>query len=89
MTYLTVSRDALAKTIWEASRADEGTISYLGANVVADALIASGAVIPVDCLADDEALVERMRELDHAFTRRMFRRALRALFIALTERSQR
>lgn len=32
-------RDRLASVVWEASRADEGTISATGANVVADAII--------------------------------------------------
>lgn len=57
MSALTPSRDALAKAIWEASRADEGTISATGANVVADALIASGAVV-----AADRAFAERFLE---------------------------
>ncbi|ANP74517.1 hypothetical protein [Cryobacterium arcticum] len=35
-------RDALAQRIWETSRADEGSISVMGANVVADALISAG-----------------------------------------------
>lgn len=60
MTALTTSRDALAKAIWEASRADEGTISATGANHVADALIASGAVVDAATLADDEILRHRM-----------------------------
>jgi len=62
MTYIAESRDALAKAIWEASRADEGTISATGANHVADALIASGAVVDADTLADDVALVESARK---------------------------
>lgn len=62
MTYIAESRDALAKAIWEASRADEGTISATGANHVADALIASGAVVTADTLADDGALVEAARQ---------------------------
>ena len=87
MTYLTESRDTLAKAIWAASRADEGTISYLGANIVADALIASGAVIDASTLADDEALIS---DLD---SRPGWgygtRDALEVLAAALTERSQR
>ncbi|GAB2762844.1 hypothetical protein [Nocardioides pakistanensis] len=102
MTYLTESRDTLAKAIWAASRADEGTISYLGANIVADALIASGAVIDASTLADDKALIERLARAtsaadDEALTRTNFEHlsatydeqaeaALRALAAALTER---
>lgn len=41
---VTDSRTDLARAIWEASRADEGTISATGANIVADALLASGVV---------------------------------------------
>lgn len=33
-----MSRDRLAEVIWEASRADEGTISATGANIVAAAV---------------------------------------------------
>lgn len=34
-------RDAMAEAIWTTSRADEGTISYIGANVVRDAALAA------------------------------------------------
>lgn len=36
--------DELARVIWDASRADEGTISATGANVVARAVVAALAV---------------------------------------------
>lgn len=99
MTYLTESRDVLAKTLyvfahregrderaraWEFDTIPEGMKDQR--YEWADALIASGAVIDASTLADDEALVKRMREHDHAFTRLMLRRALRALAAALTER---
>lgn len=35
------ARETLGKVIWEASRADEGTISVTGANIVADAILAA------------------------------------------------
>ncbi|MDQ7877334.1 hypothetical protein Q9R08_05020 [Microbacterium sp. QXD-8] len=35
-------RDSMARIIWETSRADEGTISATGANIVARALAATG-----------------------------------------------
>jgi hypothetical protein len=34
------SREALGSVIWHASRADEGTISVTGANIIADAILA-------------------------------------------------
>lgn len=37
-----MTRNELAKIIWETSRADESTISAMGANIVADAILASG-----------------------------------------------
>jgi len=39
-------RNALAGRIWDASRADEGTISATGANIVADALVTAGYTKP-------------------------------------------
>jgi hypothetical protein len=102
VTAVTPSRDALAKVIWEASRADEGTISATGANIVADALIASGAVVPLDTLADDEALVRAVAARDHAMHAdeaatsgpdddwiETVEQVLRALAAALSERGER
>lgn len=34
-----MKREEIARIIWETSRADEGTVSALGANIIADALI--------------------------------------------------
>jgi hypothetical protein len=41
---MSTAREALAEVIWSASRADEGTISATGANVVADAILTSPAL---------------------------------------------
>lgn len=37
---MTITKESLAEVIWETSRADEGTISATGANIVADAVLA-------------------------------------------------
>lgn len=39
-----VTLSELGKTIWEASRADEGTISFTGANNVAETILARFSV---------------------------------------------
>lgn len=70
MTYLTESKDALAKAlreipvVWETEthKAVKFLLDHDDAEFVADALIASGAVIDADTLADDEALVEAARK---------------------------
>jgi hypothetical protein len=53
MTAVTPSRDALVRELHR----------HIGAHadIVANALIASGAVVPLDTLADDEALVSELR----------------------------
>lgn len=35
-------REAIGRLVWETSRADEGTISVTGANIIADAILAAG-----------------------------------------------
>ena len=55
------NREALARVIWETSRADESTISVTGANIVADAVIAHFSAQPTGGeveVTDD--MVERM-----------------------------
>ena len=37
---MTEMRHALGKLIWDTSRADESSISYIGANIIADAILA-------------------------------------------------
>lgn len=44
---VTIDRKRLARMIWETSRADEGSISVMGANIVASAIIAHLAAQPV------------------------------------------
>lgn len=39
---MSAERDALAQIIWETSRADEGSISATGANIVSAAILAAG-----------------------------------------------
>lgn len=70
MTYLTADRDALAKALQDAIEAEcpheadehaEGTcqvcdLTFALPELLADALIASGAVIDASTLADDEAI---------------------------------
>jgi hypothetical protein len=64
----------------------------------ADALIASGAVVPLDTLADDEALVDRFIDALGTWptepgiretSRKVARTYLRALAAALSERGDR
>ena len=62
-----------------------GSVAFAGH--VADALLASGLVVDASTLADDGALVGRLREYDHGLDSRLWRRALRALAVALAERS--
>ena len=40
-----VTREDIGKVIWETSRADEGSISATGANIVADAILAKFTVL--------------------------------------------
>lgn len=51
---VTESVEALAEAIWNASRADEGTISATGANHVAATLISSGVVRLADEAEEDD-----------------------------------
>lgn len=46
----------LGKLIWETSRADEGTISVTGANIVAQAILASDTVVDDDVPTNAERL---------------------------------
>ena len=48
-TQLTPEKDALAELIWNTSRADEGTISATGANIIARALRGAGYRITDEC----------------------------------------
>lgn len=54
------TRTGLASTIWTASRADEGTISATGADVVADAVIKDWAGPILDRLARQAVAIERI-----------------------------
>ena len=91
MTYLTESRDALATALEAAIYADAEWVDpherVMLPRMVADALIASGAVIAASTLADDEALIS---DLDSRSGWGCGTRdALEVLAAALTERSQR
>lgn len=53
----------LGQIIWETSRADESTISYAGANIVARAILASDWLAGVRAQARREALSEAAQGL--------------------------
>lgn len=112
MTYLTSDRDALAKALhdvvcdpagdacsWLADENGDPACLIEHAGPLADALIASGAVIPAATLADDEALMRHTGQMwlvhqndyhgqDLTPHTRLAERVVRALAAALTERSQ-
>jgi hypothetical protein len=104
VTAVTPSRESLEAALGEAWLSGApfkpgGTVD-LGS--FADALIASGAVVPLDTLADDEAVMAAVSRGVHAVTcssdqcpgpvfleRRSAEAALRALAAALSERGDR
>ena len=102
MSELLSTRNALAKVIWEASRADEGTISATGANTVADAILASGVVTDVSTLTDELRAMRpstdvnrlslsqkhREDELGRLAYRRAINDALDRITAVLSERTQ-
>ena len=55
--------DEVARIIWETSRADEGTISYAGANIIARALQASGHVA-TDWLQEEWGVAKSWEDLE-------------------------
>ena len=61
-----VERNRLAETIWNASRADEGTISATGANVVADAIMNADAPEFESRLARRIAYEQQLQDLADA-----------------------
>jgi hypothetical protein len=108
MTAVTPSGEALAKVLsqhlhavhlgvaWDYDPSDLTPCAYCHgmSRKTADRLIASGAVVPLDTLADDEALVEavaenvRQDEVTRA-EKRVAVQWLRAIAAALSERGDR
>jgi hypothetical protein len=93
MSAVTPSRDALAKTLLpvlmdEYGGDPEDWTGMRSLRRVTDALIAAGAVVPLDTLAGDEALIEAMRANLHYYPpgRGSLRAYVRALVAALSER---
>lgn len=95
MTYIAASRDALTAAIHAATWPDGSTDGFPTSRVakmIADALIASGAVIDAATLADDEALIAdtayALAEGEATYAASTVRHVLRALAAALTERTR-
>jgi hypothetical protein len=93
----TTSRE-WAERAWDDMGGSEPSEERVEHELLADALIASGVVVPLDTLADDEALVDRFIDALGTWptepgiretSRKVARTYLRALVAALSERGER